>query len=84
MARSLGAQQVPVVSVSNGGAGAAFHRPARRVMDVSGSRRLRGGNADAGGRIGMARVRAWATLAWNDPLPGLLDLPLTVWPAITR
>lgn len=31
-----------------------------------------------------ATVRAWATFALNDPLPGLADLPLTAWRVLTR
>jgi len=29
-------------------------------------------------------VRAWATFAGDDPLPGLIDLPLTGWRVLTR
>jgi len=32
----------------------------------------------------FAKVRAWATFAANDPLPGLIDLPLTAWRVLTR
>ncbi|MGH6760527.1 MAG: ATP-grasp domain-containing protein [Phyllobacterium sp.] len=45
----------------------------------------------ARGRIGVTdylrsfgRVRSWATFAWNDPLPGVIDLPLTAWRVLTR
>ncbi|ABE61090.1 conserved hypothetical protein [Nitrobacter hamburgensis X14] len=43
------------------------------------------------GRIGVGdylrsfgRVRAWAAFALNDPLPGVIDLPLTAWRVLTR
>lgn len=29
-------------------------------------------------------VKAWATFAQNDPVPGVLDLPLTAWRVLTR
>lgn len=29
-------------------------------------------------------VRAWATFAGRDPLPGLMDIPLTAWRVLTR
>jgi predicted ATP-grasp superfamily ATP-dependent carboligase len=29
-------------------------------------------------------VKAWANFAPNDPIPGLLDLPLTAWRVLTR
>jgi D-aspartate ligase len=29
-------------------------------------------------------VRAWATFAADDPLPGLLDIPVTAWRVLTR
>ncbi len=29
-------------------------------------------------------VRAWATFAGDDPMPGLIDLPLTGWRVLTR
>jgi D-aspartate ligase len=32
----------------------------------------------------IGAVRAWATFAGNDPLPGLIDLPLTGWRVLTR
>jgi len=32
----------------------------------------------------FAKVRAWATFATNDPMPGLIDLPLTAWRVLTR
>ena len=32
----------------------------------------------------FASVRAWATFAASDPLPGLIDIPLTVWRVLTR
>jgi D-aspartate ligase len=43
------------------------------------------------GQIGIAEyfrsfgsVRSWATFAWNDLLPGLIDLPLTAWRVLTK
>jgi D-aspartate ligase len=32
----------------------------------------------------FSKVRAMAAFAWKDPLPGLLDLPLTAWRVLTR
>lgn len=32
----------------------------------------------------LGKVRSWATFAWNDPRPGLIDLPLTAWRVLTR
>lgn len=32
----------------------------------------------------FSKVRAMAAFNWGDPLPGLLDLPLTVWRVLTR
>lgn len=32
----------------------------------------------------FAKVRAWATFAASDPIPGLIDLPLTAWRVLTR
>lgn len=32
----------------------------------------------------FASVRAWATFAASDPMPGLIDIPLTVWRVLTR
>lgn len=32
----------------------------------------------------FTKVRAVAAFAWKDPLPGLLDLPLTAWRVLTR
>lgn len=32
----------------------------------------------------LGRVRSWAAFAINDPLPGLIDLPLTAWRVLTR
>ncbi|PZV35072.1 ATP-grasp domain-containing protein [Mesorhizobium kowhaii] len=29
-------------------------------------------------------VRAWATFTASDPMPGLIDIPLTVWRVLTR
>lgn len=43
------------------------------------------------GRIGVVDylrsfggVRSWATFAFDDPLPGVVDLPLTAWRVLTR
>jgi predicted ATP-grasp superfamily ATP-dependent carboligase len=43
------------------------------------------------GQVGIAEyfrsfgsVRSWATFAWNDLLPGLIDLPLTAWRVLTK
>ncbi|MEQ1953069.1 ATP-grasp domain-containing protein [Mesorhizobium sp. CN2-181] len=43
------------------------------------------------GRLGVGEylrsfitVRAWATFALSDPLPGLLDIPVTAWRVLTR
>lgn len=33
---------------------------------------------------GFRRVRAWATFAGSDPMPGLADIPLTAWRVLTR
>lgn len=33
---------------------------------------------------GFRKVRIWATFAPADPLPGLLDIPLTAWRVLTR
>ena len=33
---------------------------------------------------GFGRVRAWACFASGDPVPGLIDLPLTAWRVISR
>lgn len=45
----------------------------------------------ARGRLGLGayvrslgRVRSWAAFSARDPLPGLVDLPLTVWRVVTR
>jgi predicted ATP-grasp superfamily ATP-dependent carboligase len=45
----------------------------------------------SGGRLSAAQylrsftaVRSWATFSLNDPLPGLIDLPLTAWRVLTR
>ncbi|MGX7873286.1 carboxylate--amine ligase [Mesorhizobium sp. ORM6] len=32
----------------------------------------------------FAKVRAWATFRASDPMPGLIDLPLTAWRVLTR
>jgi D-aspartate ligase len=32
----------------------------------------------------LRKVRCWATFAFDDPLPGLIDLPLTAWRVLTR
>lgn len=32
----------------------------------------------------FASVRAWATFSTGDPLPGLIDMPLTAWRVLTR
>ncbi len=32
----------------------------------------------------FASVKAWATFAGDDPLPGLIDIPLTAWRVLTR
>jgi D-aspartate ligase len=32
----------------------------------------------------FASVRAWATFAAGDPIPGLMDIPLTAWRVLTR
>ncbi|PBC24784.1 ATP-grasp domain-containing protein [Mesorhizobium sp. WSM4311] len=32
----------------------------------------------------FAKVRAWATFQANDPMPGLIDVPLTAWRVLTR
>jgi predicted ATP-grasp superfamily ATP-dependent carboligase len=32
----------------------------------------------------FATVRSWAAFLTNDPLPGLVDLPLTAWRVLTR
>jgi predicted ATP-grasp superfamily ATP-dependent carboligase len=32
----------------------------------------------------FAIVRAWATFQANDPVPGLIDVPLTAWRVLTR
>jgi predicted ATP-grasp superfamily ATP-dependent carboligase len=32
----------------------------------------------------FARVRSWAAFSVRDPLPGLLDVPLTAWRVLTR
>ncbi len=32
----------------------------------------------------FARVKSWATFAGDDPLPGLIDVPLTFWRVLTR
>ncbi|MFU0506101.1 carboxylate--amine ligase [Pseudaminobacter sp. NGMCC 1.201702] len=32
----------------------------------------------------FARVRSWAAFSVHDPLPGLLDVPLTAWRVLTR
>jgi predicted ATP-grasp superfamily ATP-dependent carboligase len=29
-------------------------------------------------------VKSWATFAGDDPLPGLVDIPLTGWRVLTR
>ncbi len=42
-------------------------------------RRVTGGYARS-----FAAVRAWAAFAGNDPLPGLMDAPLTAWRVLTR
>jgi predicted ATP-grasp superfamily ATP-dependent carboligase len=34
--------------------------------------------------ISFAKVRAWATFQANDPMPGLIDLPLTGWRVLMR
>ncbi|HMM64517.1 MAG TPA: hypothetical protein PKD01_10355, partial [Mesorhizobium sp.] len=40
----------------------------------AGRRRATGGYARS-----LASVRAWAAFAGDDPVPGLLDMPLTAW-----
>jgi predicted ATP-grasp superfamily ATP-dependent carboligase len=32
----------------------------------------------------LRKIRSWAAFALNDPLPGLIDLPLTVWRVIKK
>lgn len=32
----------------------------------------------------FASVKAWATFAGRDPVPGLIDIPLTAWRVLTR
>lgn len=32
----------------------------------------------------LRKIRSWAAFATNDPLPGLIDLPLTVWRVIKK
>jgi D-aspartate ligase len=32
----------------------------------------------------LGNARSWATFALNDPLPGVIDIPLTVWRVFTR
>jgi predicted ATP-grasp superfamily ATP-dependent carboligase len=32
----------------------------------------------------FASVRSWATFAGDDPMPGLIDIPLTFWRVLTR
>ncbi|MEW9807110.1 ATP-grasp domain-containing protein [Mesorhizobium sp. ZMM04-5] len=32
----------------------------------------------------LRKARSWATFALDDPLPGLIDIPLTVWRVLTR
>lgn len=45
----------------------------------AGRRRATGGYARS-----LASVRAWAAFAGDDPVPGLLDMPLTAWRVLTR
>lgn len=56
------------------------------VRDMVAAARI---GADARRRTGgyprsLAAVRAWAAFAGDDPLPGLLDIPLTAWRVLTR
>lgn len=32
----------------------------------------------------LRKIRSWAAFAANDPLPGLIDLPLTVWRVVKK
>ncbi|QPC89738.1 ATP-grasp domain-containing protein [Mesorhizobium sp. INR15] len=45
---------------------------------------LRGGLGLMAYLRSFASVRSWAAFAWNDPLPGLIDLPLTAWRVLTK
>ncbi|CUX01597.1 Predicted ATP-grasp enzyme [Agrobacterium fabacearum S56] len=45
----------------------------------------RRGQAGIGDYVASLRtIRSWAAFAANDPLPGLIDLPLTVWRVIKK
>ncbi|MNL08051.1 D-aspartate ligase [compost metagenome] len=45
----------------------------------------RRGQAGIGEYVASLRtIRSWAAFAANDPLPGLIDLPLTVWRVIKK
>lgn len=46
---------------------------------------IKRGKLNAGSFIrSFAKVRSMAAFSWSDPLPGLLDLPLTAWRVLTR
>jgi predicted ATP-grasp superfamily ATP-dependent carboligase len=52
---------------------------------VGGAKLMRRGDIGMGEYFSSLRkVRRWATFAFDDPMPGLIDLPLTAWRVLTR
>ncbi|CAM5529441.1 hypothetical protein ATER59S_04141 [Aquamicrobium terrae] len=56
------------------------------VRDMVAVARLgsKGRRATGGYTRSLGSVRAWAAFAGDDPLPGLMDVPLTAWRVLTR
>ncbi|UXT51642.1 polysaccharide deacetylase family protein [Agrobacterium tumefaciens] len=45
----------------------------------------RRGKVDVGDYLAsLGRIRSWAAFALNDPLPGMIDLPLTAWRVVKK
>ena len=64
-------------------AGTAWMYMARDL--VSAATLIRRGTLKPGAYLrSFGAVRAWATFAGDDPMPGLIDLPLTGWRVLTR
>lgn len=71
-------------------AGAAAARPGTAWMYLARDM-VAAGTLAARGQLGFgdylrsfAGVRSWATFAGDDPMPGLIDIPLTFWRVLTR